>query len=109
MEWGSDQVQFEPIDLRGAFDVVYKGIETVNSFRSPDNAVSFHPDVVLVGEGGCLDSMEMITLVLAVERRILEISGRTISLLGGEDFESQLGAFRSPASLATLIVEKCRS
>ena len=105
----NDRGRFELIDLDAALHVVCQAIENVNSFRSPDNAVSPYPDVVLVGEGGCLDSMEMITLVLAVERRILEISGRTISLLGGEDFESQLGAFRSPASLATLIVEKCRS
>lgn len=97
------------IDLNAALEIVCQAIENVNSFRSPDKAVAPRPDVVLVGEGGCLDSMEMITLVLTVERRILEISGRAISLLDGEDFESQLAAFHGPASLASLIVEKCRN
>lgn len=51
--------------------------------------------------------MEMTTLVLAVERRILEMAGRQVSLLDGADFESELNAFHSPSLLADLIVAKC--
>lgn len=51
--------------------------------------------------------MEMTTLALAVERRLLEIANREISFLDGADFESELKAFQSPSSLADLIVAKC--
>jgi len=108
VETGNQPEPVDLIDSNAASEVVAQAIESVNSFRSADNAVSSHPEVLLVGEGGCLDSMEMVTLVLAVERRILEITGRAISLLDGEDFESQLAAFHTPSSLANLMVEKCR-
>ena len=104
---GIDQGRFSPIDIRVALEVVYEAIKEVNSFRSPSDIVPLRPDVLLVGESGCLDSMEMTTLVLAVERRILEMAGRQVSLLDGADFESELNAFHSPSSLADLIVAKC--
>lgn len=108
MESGNDHRQFTPIDLHTALGLVYEGIENVNSFRSPDNTVSPHPNMILIGERGRLDSLEMITLVLAVERRILEMTGRRVSLVDGEDIEPQLSAFHSPSTLADLIVAKCR-
>jgi hypothetical protein len=104
---GNNQEHLRPIDLRVALEVVYEAIREVNSFRSPSDTVPLRPNVILVGESGSLDSMEMTTLVLAVERRILEIGGYRISLLDGTDFESELSAFHSPSSLADLIVAKC--
>jgi hypothetical protein len=102
-----NQEHISAIDARVALEVVYEAIREVNTFRSPSDTVPLRPDVLLVGENGCLDSMEMTTLVLAAERRILEIASRHISFLDGADFESELSAFHSPQSLADLIVAKC--
>lgn len=104
---GDNQEHVRAIDARVALEVVYEAIREVNTFRSPSDTVPLRPDVLLVGENGCLDSMEMTTLVLAVERRILAIASRQISFLDGVDFESELGALHSPQSLADLIVAKC--
>ena len=89
-----------------ALDVVYRAIDAVNFMRLAEDAVSRRPDVILAGEGGCLDSLALVTLVLAIERRVVEITGEEISLLGESDFESQLDAFRTPSALADLIMEK---
>jgi hypothetical protein len=94
------------MEFQLALDVVYKGLESVNALRSPEAAVSLTPDVILAGEGGNLDSLELVTLVLAIERRVRELTGQEVSLLDGDDFEHQLPAFRNPSLLADLIVEK---
>ena len=107
MKSGNNQEHFRPVDPSVALGVVYEAIQEVNSFRSPNDTVPLRPDVLLVGESGCLDSMEMTTLALALERRLREIANREISFLDGADFESELRAFQSPSSLADLIVAKC--
>jgi hypothetical protein len=107
VECGNDHQEFSRVDLRTALDLVYEAIENLNPLRSPDNPVSLRPNVVLMGESGCLDSLELITLVLAIERRVLELTGRGVSLLDGLDIESQLRALHNPSSLADLIVARC--
>lgn len=96
------------MDSSRALNVVYQGLEGINSFRSSDDAISLHPEVSLAGEGGCLDSLELITLMLNIERRIGELTGDQVSLVDGIQSESDLAAFRTPSSLANLIVEKCQ-
>jgi hypothetical protein len=104
---GNSAEQFGRVDQRLALEVVYEAIKEVNSFRSPGKAISLRPDIILVGESGCLDSMEITTLALGVERRILEITNREVSLLDGSDSVSELSAFYNPSALADLIVAKC--
>jgi hypothetical protein len=103
----NSEKHFGRVDQHLALEVVYEAIKEVNSFRSPRKAISLRPDIILVGESGCLDSMEITTLALGVERRILEITNRELSLLDGADSESELSAFYSPSALADLIVAKC--
>jgi hypothetical protein len=95
------------IDEQMALEVVYDAIKELNSFRPSGRAISPRPDVALVGESGCLDSMEITTLALGIERRIFEITNREIALLDGDDSELELNAFQNPAALADLIATKC--
>lgn len=94
------------MDFQLALDTVYKGLEVVNLIRPVEDAISPAPDVTLTGEGGSLDSLALITMTLAIERRVDETTGQQISLLGDSDFESQLQAFRTPSTIAGLILEK---
>ena len=48
--------------------LVYGCIDDINDLRSPDEAIEKRPDVLLVGEGGCLDSLALTTLILDLER-----------------------------------------
>ena len=96
------------MDFELALDAVYKAIGVVNSMRPAEDAISTRPDVILVGEGGSLDSLAIITMALSIERTVTEVSGQDISLLGDADIESQLAAFRTPSSIAGLIIEKLK-
>jgi hypothetical protein len=94
------------MDLPKAMEVVYHAIDMVNDLRSENDQVAKAPDVVLAGEGGCLDSLALATLILAVERRVADLSGQEVTLLDESEFDPQFTRFASPSALAALIVEK---
>jgi hypothetical protein len=94
------------MNVQSALEVVYAGLQTVNDMRPADDPISLSPEAALVGEGGALDSLALMTLVLSIERRVKEIAGAEISLLEKGDLEGQLHFFSTPAALADHIVEK---
>ena len=94
------------MDRQAALSVVFGAIDVVNGLRKAEDAIARQPDVLLAGEGGPLDSLALITLALSVERKVAEITGKEVSLLDQTDFENQIGAFRTPSTIADLVVEK---
>jgi acyl carrier protein len=90
-----------------ALDTVYRALGMVNELRLPGDAIPRTPHAILTGDGGALDSLALVTLVLAVEQSVMESTGREISLMGEESFDTRQGSFRTPAALAAYIVEKC--
>ena len=85
--------------------LVYGCIDDINDLRSPDEAIEKRPDVLLAGEGGCLDSLALAMLILNLERRASGFSGKEISLLDGKGLEDNLARFSTPAALAAAIGE----
>jgi hypothetical protein len=85
--------------------LVYGCIDDINDLRSPDEAIEKRPDVLLVGEGGCLDSLALTTLILGLERRASSLFGKDVSLLDGRELEDDLARFSTPAALAELVAE----
>ena len=57
------------MNLLLALDVVYQAVDSVNLMRRPEEAIPRVPEVILVGEGGCLDSLALATLLLAERGR----------------------------------------
>jgi hypothetical protein len=54
----------------------------VNLTRRKDEApLTSDPAVVLVGEGGRLDSLGLVNFVVALERRLAEASGRQVGVI----------------------------
>src|SRR5689334_6222062 len=88
--------------------LIYGCIDDINELRLPEEAIDKRPDVVLVGEGGCLDSLALTTLILNLERQVSKISGKEISLLDGRELEDNLARFTTPAALAELVTEVVR-
>lgn len=92
------------MNLSQSLDLVYEGLKSVNELRTPDRAIALNADRLLTGEGG-LDSLELITLVNAIERLVHQKTGQELSLAEAA-FDQELGAFRTPSSLANLLVNK---
>ena len=94
------------MDRATSLDIVYQAIDVVNGLRSETEQLAKTPDLLLAGEGGALDSLALVTLILAVESRVSTLAGAEIGLLDDSDFGEDAGGLRSPAALADLILER---
>lgn len=94
------------MDSAAILEVIYSAIDSVNELRQADSLVPKTPDVVLAGEGGLLDSLALITLILAVERRVADVTGREINLMDGDQFDPQFRQFATPTAFAQFVQEK---
>ena len=94
-----------PADSGEVLALIYGCIDDINDLRLPNEAIEKRPDVILVGEGGCLDLLALTMLILNVERQASKISGKAISLLDGRELEDNLARFSTPAALAELVNE----
>lgn len=97
------------MDFQGALEMVYKSLDVVNSLRSAEDAIAPSADLNLVGDGGRLDSLALVTMILAIERQIGEATGQEVSLLDDDEAELQLNALQTPRAIASLILEKLAS
>ena len=84
--------------------LIYGCIDDINDLRLPTEAIEKRPDVILAGEGGCLDSLALAMLILNVERQASKISGKEISLTdtGGSGRCSGTGTYKFKLSGSTL-------
>lgn len=96
------------MDQQTALQLVYDAIDTANDLRRADDQIAKTPDERLVGDGGRLDSLALATLLLAVERRVEEETGRSIAILdeSAEDLDAQMSRLETPDALAALVVAK---
>lgn len=88
--------------------LIYGCIDDINDLRSPEEAIEKRPDILLVGEGGSLDSLALTMLILNIERRTAKLSGKEISLLDGRELDDNLARFATPTALVDLISEAVR-
>jgi hypothetical protein len=83
--------------------LIYGCIDDINELRLPDEVIEKRPDVLLAGEGGCLDSLALAMLILNVERQVSKLSGQEVSLLDGGELDDNLTRFATPAALAEFV------
>jgi hypothetical protein len=85
--------------------VMYECVDEVNAQLPSKMRLAKARDTVLVGEGGALDSLTLITFLVAVEDAIANRSGVLLGILDllvlTED-----GPFRTMGSLAGMISER---
>jgi len=89
-----------------ALDIIYQAIDALNDLRSADEQIEKSPDVALAGDGGCLDSLGLITLTLAVERRVAQVTGKPIVLLDESDYDANMARLATPQTFAELVVQQ---
>src|SRR5436190_11571583 len=51
------------------------------TLRKEDSPLTSDPALILVGEGGRLDSLGLVNFVVALERRLAEHTGRNVSVI----------------------------
>jgi acyl carrier protein len=75
-----------------------KELNTQGDLQIPEN---LNPDTMLFGPDGILDSMALVTLVVAVEQAIEDRFGVTVSLADAKAMSQKYSPFRTIGSLTT--------
>jgi hypothetical protein len=71
------------MDTRGQVQkAIDAAVGDVNlTLRKEDGLLTSDPALVLIGEGGRLDSLALVNFVVALERRLAEHTGRNVSVV----------------------------
>jgi hypothetical protein len=84
-------------------DVIYTSIREINAQLPTEQRLACTPDTVLVGEGGVLDSLGLINLLILVEEGVSARTGSAVTLLNESYIGVQDGPFRTVGALADYI------
>lgn len=91
------------MDKSALLQVVYQAIDVVNELRGDDEQIPKRDDVVLAGSDGVLDSLALVTLILAVESKVAELTGESVGLLDDSDFSDDVDRIRTPSAIVELV------
>ena len=86
---------------------IMDAIDEINERYPEEKRLSKSVDTVLTGESGKLDSLGLVSFVVAVEERIQNDLGVNISL--ADEIGNVDGALRTPATLAEHIANELQS
>lgn len=83
--------------------VVYQCIDELNLLLPVENRLSKAEDTVLVGPGGTLDSLGIISLVVALEDALEQATGTRLVLLQEDKLADPAGPYASVGRLVNWI------
>ncbi len=84
-------------------DILFSAIDELNEIRPPGQTVEKSPDTVLFGEGGTLDSIGLVSFIVAAEQKIAQETGITITLADERAMSRKNSPFRTVSALANYI------
>jgi acyl carrier protein len=84
---------------------IYPVVEEMRPFATVPERFNPAPDVSLFGRDGNLDSLGLVTFLVAVEGRIEEETGRTVRLVSEKAMSRKHSPFRTVKSLAQYVEE----
>lgn len=90
-------------DRKAIVDVIYTVIDELNETLPEDLKLDKAPQTVLFGQGGKLDSLGLVNLVVAVEQQVGDTFGKPISITDERAMSERNSPFRSVDSLADYI------
>ena len=94
------------IDSKAIEQISFKCIEELNRQLPPESKLKNSLDAILVGEGGALDSLGLITLIVSLEEAVQEETGICMELLEEELLIDSEGPFRTVGSIVNWIISK---
>jgi acyl carrier protein len=93
------------LDFDAALAAIKDAVAEINLSRDPDKQISDDPDAVLYGDGSDLDSMGLVTVVMAAEQHIGDAIGDDIVLASEAAMSRKRSPYRSLGRLAEYAVE----
>jgi hypothetical protein len=90
----------EPEDILAA---IYRAIDWINGELPPDRQLIKVPGTRLLGSESVLDSMYLVSLIIAIEREVEDTFGVALTLANERALSMKESPFRSIQSLADYI------
>ena len=88
----------------GTHEVAQSVRRAIDSFNTTETSrIPGEPGTLLLGEGGVVDSLGLVRLILTVERQVREDFGLTVSLTDDRAMSQRNSPFRSVGSLIEYI------
>mgnify|MGYP000911250347 CR=1 FL=1 len=88
---------------REIIQAVYQAIDEVNPLLSREMKLDKTPDTVILGEGGKLDSMGLVNLIVAVEDKMRSNLGYEVALSDASVISQKDGPLHTVGSLCDYI------
>jgi acyl carrier protein len=82
---------------------IYCAVDWINGELPPDRQLIKAPETKLLGSQSVLDSMHLVSLILAIEREVEDTFGVTVTLADERALSMKASPFRSIQSLADYI------
>jgi acyl carrier protein len=82
---------------------IYRAVDWINAELPPDRQLSKTPDTRLLGSQSVLDSLHLVSLLIAIEREIEDTISVTLTLADERALSMKESPFRTIQSLASYI------
>ena len=89
--------------------LVYRVIDDFNDQLPEDRCLKKHPETILFGEGGMLDSLGLVNLIVATEDLMAEAFGGSLVLADEKAMSQQRSPFRTVSALVEYITQRLES
>jgi acyl carrier protein len=86
-------------------DLIYPVLDEIREMAEFPEKLEQSPDTPLFGPGGVLDSLALVTFIIAIEQSIEEQTGYSIILASEKTMSRSQSPFRTVATLAGYIRE----
>ena len=85
---------------------IYDTVEEVNRQLPNEQQLQRSPDTIIVGDGGVLDSLGVISFLVALEDRLSRETGNAITLLDEEIISESDGSLKTIGHIEQFIISK---
>jgi len=99
-EWTAD---LKMNDAENIVAAIYRAVDWINGELPPDRQLTKAPETRLLGSQSVLDSMHLVSLIVAIEREVEETFGVALTLADERALSMKESPFRSIQSLADYI------
>ncbi len=91
-------------DPENIVTAIYRAVDWINGELRPDRQLIKARETRLLGSQSVLDSMHLVSLIVAIEREVEDMFGVTLTLVDERALSMKESPFRSIQSLADYIV-----
>jgi len=92
-------------EIEKVLEIIYDAVRTHNQRASGEQRLEQTPDAVLFGENGVLDSLQFVSLVLAIEEKVQEEFEVSVAVVDDRALTRTPSPFLTLGSLAEFVCE----